>query len=117
MTQSKAKANQEMLHTLDALQDKLRSQWLDRSLPDDWNALDHWHPVRPHKTRVTLRLDTDMVRWFRKLGPNYGPRINDILRVYWTALLSGQIDSHFREDTTPQLMLAAAEMRRQMDKT
>lgn len=111
---NKARARTEMIDTLGKLQDELKFTWIDRSLPEDWNALDHWRPVKPHKTRVTLRLDSDMVRWFRKLGPNYGPRINDILRVYWTALLSGHITSYLQEDTTPQLMIQSREMREQM---
>ena len=39
----------------------------------------------------------------------YGVRINAVLRVYWTTLLSG----HFRNDALPQLMLQAEEMLRQ----
>jgi len=117
MTLTRPRARAEMLHELDALQSKLRQEWLDKSLPEDWNALDHWHPITPHKTRVTLRLDSDMVRWFRKLGPNYGARINAVLRVYWTALLAGHIKSHYGDDTLPQLLLHADEMLRQQTRS
>ncbi len=114
MSMSKARAHTELVHSLGALQDKLKFEWLDKSLPDDWNALDHWHPVTPHKTRVTLRLDSDMVRWFRKTSRNYGPRINMILRIYWTALLSGEIDSHLKDDTLPQLLQSARAMEKEL---
>ena len=44
---------------------------------------------------------------FRKYpdGTRYGARINAVLRVYWTVLLSGHIQSHFRNDKLPRLML------------
>lgn len=32
-----------------------------------------------------------MVKWFRKLDPNYSQRMNDVLRIYWSALVGGQI--------------------------
>ncbi|MEC9434251.1 MAG: BrnA antitoxin family protein [Pseudomonadota bacterium] len=38
--------------------------------------------VRPRQTRVTLRLDEDVAKWFRKLGPGYGRRVNAVLRDY-----------------------------------
>lgn len=108
------KAN-ELMQKLDALQMKLRLEWIDKSLPKDWNALDHWHPIEPKKERVTIRLDADMLRWFRKLGPGYGARINMVLRVYWTALLSGEIVSHFQGNEMPQFVMAAREMLKQSE--
>lgn len=107
-------AHQQMVEELDRLQSDLKSRWLDRSLPSDWNALDFTEPLTPHKTRVTLRLDSDMVRWFRKLGPGYGARMNSILRIYWAALLAGQVHSHYQDDTLPQLKLHAREIARQV---
>jgi uncharacterized protein (DUF4415 family) len=37
--------------------------------------------VRP-KQRLTLRLDTDLVDWFKAQGPEYQTRINAVLRAY-----------------------------------
>lgn len=34
----------------------------------------------PHKQPVTLRLDTDILAWFKSLGPRYQTRINTALR-------------------------------------
>ena len=36
---------------------------------------------RPIKKPVTLRLDTDVLAWFKKLGPGYQTRINRALRA------------------------------------
>jgi uncharacterized protein (DUF4415 family) len=35
---------------------------------------------KPIKKPVTLRLDADVVAWFKKLGPGYQTRINRALR-------------------------------------
>lgn len=35
---------------------------------------------RPIKKPVTLRLDADVLAWFKKLGPGYQTRINRALR-------------------------------------
>ncbi len=115
MSMTRARAKTEFTRQLDELQEMLKWEWIDKSLPADWNALDHWHPVEPAKERVTIRLDADMVRWFRKMGPGYGRRINMVLRVYWTALLSGAIKSHYGTDEMPQVMLHAHELMRQRE--
>jgi len=35
---------------------------------------------KPRKTRITLRLDADVVAWFKSLGDGYQTRINKALR-------------------------------------
>ena len=35
---------------------------------------------RPIKTPVALRIDADVLAWFRQQGPGYQSRINEILR-------------------------------------
>lgn len=89
--------------TLDRLQTDLTATWVDQSLPDDWSGMDTWHPVERHKTKICVRLDADMVRWFKKLGPGYGARMNMVLRVYWTALQAGLIKGYEHDDTIPRL--------------
>ncbi len=76
------------------LQEFLRHRWIDRSLPDDWNGMFLDTPIEPKKTRLTIRLDADVVRWFRKLGPGYQRAMNKVLRIYWLSLQSGRIINH-----------------------
>lgn len=97
-TPSKTRPRAEAIGALRRLQQELTESWIDRSLPEGWHGLDMRAPVPAPKTRVTLRLDSDMLKWFRKLGPGYQARINDVLRVYWTALLAGLVKSHWDED-------------------
>jgi hypothetical protein len=43
------------------------------------------------KVKVNLRLEADVVKFFKSMGPDYGPRINDVLRSYMHARLAGVI--------------------------
>ena len=50
-----------------------------------FNAVRNWNPVRdgfPAKQSVTLRIDEDILDWFKQDGPRYQTRMNWALRVY-----------------------------------
>jgi len=96
MTQQKKQ--QSLTDAIAQMQDGLMHSWVDRSLPDGWNYLNSKDPIEPHKTRVTLRMDTDMLKWFRKMGLGYQRRINQVLRVYFTAVLAGELQTHYAAD-------------------
>lgn len=44
----------------------------------------------PLKQIVTIRLDVDMLTWFKSAGPGYQTRINQILRDHMEAQKSAQ---------------------------
>jgi uncharacterized protein (DUF4415 family) len=47
------------------------------------------------KQIVTIRLDVDMLEWFKSAGPGYQTRINQVLREYMDAQrTSGQPAGH-----------------------
>ena len=52
-----------------------------RAIPDDfWQEA---HVVTPvSKQAISIRLDTDVIDWFRATGPKYQTRINAVLRSY-----------------------------------
>jgi len=59
-------------------------------IPEAWHEIAQ--RVEPQPTeRVTLRLDRDVVKFFRSMGTGYGPRINDVLRSYMHARIAGVI--------------------------
>ena len=49
--------------------------------PVDWATVEV-HPPRPKK-HLTVRLDADMVDWFKAQGPGYQSRMNAVLRAYY----------------------------------
>ncbi len=65
--------------------DALRDQEIDYSeipeLGDDFFKNAVLRMPEP-KTLVTLRLDRDVLEWFKKQGPRYQTRINALLRAY-----------------------------------
>ena len=61
-----------------------------RRIPKEWYEIS----TRRETTtkRVTIRLDEDVVKWFKSMGPGYQPRINDVLRTFMHAKLAGLIN-------------------------
>jgi uncharacterized protein (DUF4415 family) len=54
------------------------------NLPDDfWDSAVMVPPVL--KEPISLRVDEDVLAWFRKSGPRYQSRMNAVLRSYMTA--------------------------------
>lgn len=55
-----------------------------------------WHRIsaeRDHATdRITIRLDRDVLKFFRSMGPGYQPRINQVLRAFMHAKLMGILE-------------------------
>jgi hypothetical protein len=98
------------------LQDSLKDIWADMSIPDDWDYLEKNFPARKKKIKVTLYLDEDMLRWFRKLGKGYHARINAILRIYWRGLISGDVRSYQdAHEVAPNKIAYLAGMRTQFE--
>ena len=48
----------------------------------DWTGARRGLFYRPVKQQLTLRLDADVIDWFRKNGAGYQSRINSALRDY-----------------------------------
>lgn len=48
----------------------------------DWTGAVRGRFYRPLKHAVTLRLDADVLHWFRSQGAKYQTRINDLLRTH-----------------------------------
>ncbi len=54
------------------------------SLPDDfWDAAVLVEPAR--KQAISLRVDEDVLSWFKAAGPRYQSRMNAVLRSYMNA--------------------------------
>ena len=49
-------------------------------LPDDF--WDDAEVVAPEKEAISLRVDQDVLNWFRERGPRYQTRMNAVLRSY-----------------------------------
>lgn len=56
---------------------------------DIWNAQEHRDTRRE---RVTIRLDSDVVKFFKAMGEGYQPRINRALRAFMYFRLAGVVE-------------------------
>lgn len=57
-------------------------------LPPDFFAeasIVHPHPKQP----ISLRVDEDVLKWFKAQGPRYQSRMNAVLRAYMAAVQKG----------------------------
>jgi uncharacterized protein (DUF4415 family) len=64
---------------------KGKTDWrrVDRQTPDQTEA--KAEVIHPQKVPVGLKLDDDVLGWFRSQGKGYQTRINTILRRYYEA--------------------------------
>jgi len=72
---------------LEALAAMPEEQINTRDIPEqkDWRGARRGLFFRPVKKQLTLRIDADLIAWFRDKGPNgegYQTRINEALREY-----------------------------------
>lgn len=48
----------------------------------DWDSAIRGRFYRPIKKRVTIRLDADILEWFKNNNPKYQSAINEVLRSW-----------------------------------
>jgi len=61
----------------------------DIPLKLDWNKAEVGKFYRPPKKSVTIRLDTDVLRWLKGYGRGYQTRVNILLRHAMTSSRQG----------------------------
>ena len=92
-------------HFADAMmkieQDVVMTVVRERKLPPEWDEV--WRDPSHDKTRVTIRLDSDVVKFFRGFGKDWQPRANTVLRAFMHARLAKIVDG---PDTTDFVLRA-----------
>jgi len=61
------------------------SEWDQPAVRSEESAPAKTTAVAGVKQIVTIRLDVDMLEWFKSAGPGYQTRINQVLREYMEA--------------------------------
>jgi len=59
-------------------------------IPEEWHEIARGSAA-PLKGRVTMRMDADVLRFFKSMGAGHLPRMNEVLRSYMYARLAGVI--------------------------
>ncbi len=71
---------------LQALWDFRHPDMVASMLPSEWRDIPA-DPI-PDKVRITLRVDTDVAKFYRKLGRDYQATMNRVLRMFMLARLT-----------------------------
>jgi len=82
-------------------------------IPEGWRTLAR-APAVPKKTRLTLRMDDDVVAFFRAMGPGHLTRMNAVLRAFMLARLAGVITGPDAVPYAPTPEEEAASLRREI---
>jgi uncharacterized protein (DUF4415 family) len=78
------------------LMDRMQQlEWdLHQQVVYDWTIPGQWREIagrtpRSEKTRVTIRVETDVVKFFKSMGAGYQVRMNEVLASFMHAKLAG----------------------------
>jgi uncharacterized protein (DUF4415 family) len=81
-------------------------------IPEEWRAVAQAAPEAP-RVRLSLRLDEDVVKFFRLMGVSYQGRINQVLRAFMLARLArvvpGPEDVRYEPSRRERYALGVAE--------
>ncbi len=92
---SEIPANQTDWKRVDAMKDEdiQFDEDSPRTQTEDWAAaiVHKGLPYPRKKTQIALRLDDDVLTWFKAQGPGYQTRINAILKAYKEAHEQNQV--------------------------
>ena len=69
-------------------------------IPEAWREI-ALRPVVPFKEKVSLRVDEDVVAFFKAMGRGYLTRMNDVLRAFMQARLAGVVTGPEEEEYKP----------------
>ena len=84
-------AYHDLAETMRGLEADLRWGLTDSlRIPQGWRAIAEG-PAVPKKVKVTLRLDEDVVAFFRAMGMGHLSRMNAVLRTFMLARLAGLV--------------------------
>lgn len=60
------------------------------AIPEAWQEI-ATRPSQPKKQQITMRIDEDVVKFFRTTGQGYQTKMNDVLRAYMQSRLAGVV--------------------------
>ncbi len=73
-------------------------------IPQGWWRLDREMPANPKKEQISIRIDEDVMAFFRGYGYGFQTRMNTVLRMYMQARLSKVIRVAGEESTAGDLL-------------
>ena len=78
-----------MFERMEALRDHIEfCSAKQRLVPPGWSSAHRRAPCSAPKCKLTIRLNAEMVDWYRKLGHGWQTRMNDVLECYMHSVIS-----------------------------
>ncbi|MEO1538329.1 MAG: BrnA antitoxin family protein [Pseudomonadota bacterium] len=94
MTREIQKKKQALVDFLDdgeLLRGQMMVDAVRRSLPPEWDEIDLDAKATPKKAKIKLRLDEDVITFFRGMGPGYTLILNRVLRTFMTGRIANAL--------------------------
>ncbi|MFC5478051.1 BrnA antitoxin family protein [Massilia suwonensis] len=79
---------------MDSMNKEYEPDWDQPSLQSHMPAVEPKAAPSGAKQIVTIRLDVDMLDWFKAAGPGYQTRINQVLREHMDAQRALEVDGN-----------------------
>ncbi|MDF1726605.1 MAG: BrnA antitoxin family protein [Sulfitobacter sp.] len=74
----------------------------EKRIPEAWHRIARAKGVS-EKERVTLRIEGDVLKFFRRMGTGYQQRMNDVLAAWMHGRIAGLIEGPDTEDICTQV--------------
>ena len=88
-------------------------------IPAEWHRIAQTPDV-PFKTSLTLRLDNDVIAFFKAMGRGHLTRMNDVLRAFMQARLAGVVrgaeDVAYQPTLMEVYLIGAAELAQEISR-
>lgn len=75
----------------------------ERRVPSEWHEIGRAKGT-PHKVRLTLRVDEDVIKFYRKFGRGYQGRMNDVLSAWMHGRLAGLLKGPDARDVAEEVL-------------
>ncbi|MEM0976886.1 MAG: BrnA antitoxin family protein [Pseudomonadota bacterium] len=85
MTRERDKQKQALIDFLDSADEMRNTFPISDALcdcPPEWDAIDIATDTVQTKEKISIRIDEDVLKFFRAMGPNYTTKINYVLRTF-----------------------------------
>ena len=70
----------ELAHLAAMPDDQIDYSDIPATTPEQWREAEQGRFYRPVKQQLTLRIDADVIAWYKSQGKGYQTRINELLR-------------------------------------
>jgi hypothetical protein len=70
-------------------------------IPREWHQIAQ-ERIQPARQKISLRVDADVVRFFRAMGEGHLARMNAVLRAFMLSRLAGVVQGEMSYDITPE---------------